>query len=58
MSLAQPRCYFVFLAGAFAFLADDFGAAFAPAFAEEPFADGLEADPLLGAFRVRVRPLR
>jgi hypothetical protein len=46
---AQPRGYFFFLAGGFAFFAADLGAGLAPAFADVPFADGLDADPLLGA---------
>lgn len=50
MSRERPRFYFFFFAGAFALLADDFGAAFAPALADEPFAVGLDAEPLLGAF--------
>ena len=47
---AEPRSYFFFLGGAFALFAGCFGAVFAPAFADDPFADGFEADPLLGAF--------
>ena len=47
---AEPRDYFFFLGGDFASFAGCFGAAFAPAFADEPFADGLDAEPLLGVF--------
>ena len=49
MLLATPRRYFFFFAGALAGFAADFGACFAPAFAELPFADGFDAEPLLGA---------
>ena len=45
MPLAEPRRYFFFLAGALALLAAGLGAAFAPAFADDPFAEGLDADP-------------
>jgi hypothetical protein len=47
---AEPRSYFFFLGGAFAVFAGDFGAAFAPAFADDPLAEGFEAEPLFGAF--------
>ena len=38
------------MAGAFALLAGGLGADFAPALADEPFAEGFDAEPLLGAF--------
>src|SRR5688500_4610732 len=47
---AEPRLYFFFLAGALAGFAADLGAGLAPALAELPFADGFDADPLIGAF--------
>ena len=47
---AGPRSYFFFLSGAFALFAACFGAAFAPALADDPFAEGFDAEPLLGAF--------
>src|SRR5919107_5892548 len=45
---ARPPGYFFFLAGGLALLAD-LGADLAPAFADVPFVDGFDAEPLLGA---------